>query len=168
MAVAEAFTLPAQPTTGRAALFPLGGDGVQSPISAYAVESELASDASGGLSVTTITLDQRYASLVQVLSSEIESAAAAVVVSHRLINDEFDQYLENQTQQFEGVGLLATTVVRPPGMILVRTGSNTPQIVVSAPNTDTETVIIRLRLYNFVFELRQLAPNWLTMANIPR
>lgn len=168
MSVAEIVSLPAQPAVGLVEYIPLGGDGVNAPIATWAIEVTLASDGSGGTNAITVNFDPRYSSVVQFMTVTIGGSVADVVTQARFQNTPCDMYEQNTATLLTSFNGLAIAQVRPPGMIFTQAGAVVPFCLSTIANTDTETHTIRLRMYNFVKELRQLAPNWLTMFNLPR
>lgn len=168
MSVIIDLTLPGQPASGLVEVIPLGGDGVNAPINVVAVEVDSVADASGGSNQINVTLDPRYSTVVQYCSARVAFASAGTACYFLIRNTPCDAFETIRTQLFASWFAVATADLLPPGMILTTVGSNRPLIRIDVPNTDTETLTVRLRMYNFVKELRQLAPNWLTMFNLPR
>ncbi len=78
MAVTETVTLPAQPTTGRVHIVPLGGDGFVAPHSMYTIsDMQVTGDAGGGVARLTIIFDDRHCSLLGWCSLRIEQGTPA-------------------------------------------------------------------------------------------
>lgn len=168
MSVTATIALPSQPATGLLEYIPLGGDGIQAPHGVYALEAALSSDGGGGTNTITVEMDPQYSTLVQYVTIAMGSSAAAQITFLQVRNtvcDTYDVNILNVWTSFNGLG---QAVVHPAGLILASTGSTTPQVISTAVNTDTETHTLRIRMYLFVKELRQYAPNWMTMFNLPR
>jgi len=160
--------LPDQPTTGTTHILPLGGDGVQAPISLQVVQMDVASDASGGSSNLSIASDPRYTSLIAWLTVTFTSSAAATVGRVTIQNSSAWQWSETRLNVNFATQARAIATFEPPPILLTNDSVFTGQLLSAWDNVDTETQELRVSILNFDRNLRQLAPHWLTLLNTSR
>ncbi len=79
MSVSETCALPGQPTAaGSSQYIPLGGDGVNTPFAAYAINDMIATgDAGGGVLDSIVTFDTRYVALIGYIDIRLAMATPA-------------------------------------------------------------------------------------------
>lgn len=165
MAVASSVTLPAQPAAGFVTYIPLGGDGWVAPQSMFEVLVQLASDASGGNSVTTIVRDDRFESVITRAETIISSAAAAADVQFELntgITGRIPAISQSLNHRTALTGSSHKSWDLPP-IFEFR------NLVCRTDNVDaTEVVNLRCWVYNFRISASQRTPLPILLASLPR
>lgn len=167
MSVAATLQVPEQPAAGGLEYLPLGGDGFSAPQSAYAVNVQLASDASGGTSTITINFDPQFLGLVSYVETVV-TGASADVPSRRTIGLSTFESMHDAEDAEEGEGTTVVRLWRPPGAMATQVGGFVPNIVGRIPNTNTETHFLTARIYNFNKRAREFTPLYLLLQNLPR
>ena len=164
MSVSAQTALPAQPTTGSVALVPLGGDGWVAPHSAYTIEQTVTHDASGGSATNEIRFDPRYTQLLSYINCLQTSGADAVEVAFSVECSSNDRILVIKSLPLVAVSGLSTTntgLWTPPAILCsagLGVAGDLPFFRVVVDNVDTETTIMRARVYNFDKRARERVP----------
>lgn len=161
ISVTEAFTLPAQPTStnGSTQYVPLGGDGFSAPKAAYMVRgARIAGDASAGLATINITMDDRFTSMIQYVTGQIDEAAA---------DSDFSWFISSPFMASvitKGVDLAGNVAFSPnlghtwnPVPILLP-GQQAGLLSVGWPNVDADTFFCDALIYLFDIDVRQKSP----------
>jgi len=164
VSVTSAFELPAQPTNGTVGLQPLGGNGFTAPHSVYSVFEQVTHDASAGNASISCRFDPRYTQLVSYIGVGQTSGAATVDYFLEIECSDVDRIAvvkEAPLISVVGLGITNQALWTPPA-ILCSAGlgavTDTPFFRVVTTNTDTESTILRARVYNFDKRARELVP----------
>jgi len=160
MSVAFAVTIPTQPVTGALVYIPLGGDGFSAPQSAWGiVASTLAGDVSGGQAGMDVTLDDRYTSLVSFVAPQVNMGTEAdLEVQMRLVGNTTPNMVENITLVAAAITSDAAGLWIPPAWICPG-GDQVCTVSFVAPNTDGDTLVLSLLVYNFDIRAREVTPS---------
>lgn len=140
---------------------PLGGNGFTGPHSAYALEAQLAGDASGGTATVACRMDERFVCLVSYMACRIDGAAADVdyqlfvIASETVVQAGTMKYMS-----FAGSAQAAVVWTPPPILLSAGPGAATsrPLIRFVAPNTNGDTYTLGGRIYNFDKRVRESVP----------
>lgn len=174
MSVEEIIELPGQPATGLNDHIPLGGDGFISPQSLTIVSADLESDASGGKNQITVRFDPRYTSIVSYAAIAVESGAATIGGRLEIRTSAFENVaIMNEMPVVAVSGIAATnSLLWTPPALMVSAGpglaADPPVLRATIDNTDTETLRLRARIYNFDKRAREIAPLHLLLSSLTR
>lgn len=164
MAVTVDSALPNQPADGEVQLTPLGGDGFVAPHSLYTVRTVLTHDASGGLAALSVRFDPRYTQLLVYFHVEQKSAPGTkeVLMSIQCTASDVLQ-IHQVIPAISIAGQTATNMVlwTPPAILCsapLGEDSAPPFFRVLCANVDTESTIIRARVFNFDKRAREVVP----------
>lgn len=163
IAVAAAFTLPNQPTTGGTVTYvPLGGDGFSAPFAAYGIKTFAAvGDVSGGSVVMTATFDPRYCSLVAFATIQITQGTAADADARVLLRgDSVPSVLLQETLDSVPITASAFQVARTFAFapLIIPGGGENGQLQVSFTNVDADVFFVDAMIYLFNIRVRELTP----------
>lgn len=176
MSVTTELTLPDQPVSGSLKYEPLGGDGYTSPMGAYNVRVNSASDASGNYNVVSIGFDDQYLCLVSAINIGVEGAAANVpfyCIFQCGPQDNVQKSDDLELSAITGVSAkLANYLWEPPALLCSgppRGASLTaPYVSAYVDNTNGETLSLGLRMYLFAKDARERVPVWALVRNLQR
>lgn len=184
MTVTTSVQLPNQPSVGVVRNEGLGGDGWRAPFSLTSVVMQSVSDASGGHNVAQIRFDPNYVQLINYFAVTVQSAAAAVPCFLEIVPEAigtsavgtFAAIRQNLTIPLIAVSTLTTTVTAtwfPPPLLITADPSSVtagiaPFVRAFIDNTDTETLTVTARIYNFDKRAREAVPLDLLLASVPR
>ena len=174
MAVDATVALPAQPTVGSTNLIPLGGDGWVAPHSVYSVDQQVVHDASGGIANNQVRFDPRYTQLVSYMLAEQTSGAATVLMTYTIQCDAQDRIAVTVPlllQAQSGLSVTNRGLWTPPAMLCsagLGADDDPPFVSLITDNTDTETTVLRVRIYNFDKRARERVPLPQLLASLYR
>ena len=171
MSVSETIALPAQPSTGRTALIPLGGDGFEAPISYTALEAQLTGDASGGNATIKVEIDDRYTQLLAyaVLSHDQSSAVAYRVDFQCTTEDQLIESGEIQGYASGTTGRIGNYIWEPPAALCAAApGGQRPNLRYQAANVNGAQYVLNCKFLNFDRRAREEVPLYVLLANINR
>jgi len=166
VAVAEAFTLPAQPTAGGADFVPLGGDGWTSPQSMHILRDVLLTmDATGGNAVMTITTDVRFSQVVPWVQLGVIGAVDAEPFSMALVSRQ--RQGQGQSVQLQATSNFtalngASAFWSPPPVVDV------DQIIITIANVDGDTLVVNGIVYNYKLRATEKVPIGVLLDVLPR
>ncbi len=156
MSVAEAIALPAQPTIGAVVRIPLGGDGMNAPHSAYCVNFfGLTADASGGTGQLSITMDDRYCSLVGFAQGFIDGTSTDQVVRYQLTGEGTPTIVDNRTLLGHTSKTDVSGIWYPPTWVLPG-GNQVCTLRLVVDNVDGDDPSLTCVVYNFDIRAREL------------
>ncbi len=165
MAVADTFALNEQPGVGFSNYIPLGRFGDFAPHSMYEVSASLASDATGGNNVITITSDPRFATICTLMNAPYSGAAAGIEILFQMRdtskNGAFARGFANAVP-IATVGGFSLAVWNPPPIMTMDTWS------LLVANTDADISVFNAWFYNFDIRILEKSPMWRILANLPR
>lgn len=166
MAVTEAFTLPAPPTTGSVEYLPLGGDGFSAPFAAYnVINAQVSGDASAGRASITCNMDSRYCALVAYASVAIEQGTSADAdVKVFLAGESFAEQTFQAPVESISATIASRTVTKTwnptpfvlPGARLQ--DATQPRLDFRALNVDGDEFFLSALIYLFNVRVRELTP----------
>lgn len=171
MAIADTFTLPAQPALGSVVYTPLGGNGFSAPHSMYDITFQIIGDASGGNVVLDIIYDSRFTGMINWLCMTANSAAAdlgcVMVVSTA---EPSGQGFQDAAPMLQATGLsLGTTKPwQPPPVAFTSTQNFDPTITSIFANNNLKEFNFTAQIYNFAKRAREKTPMFQLAANLPR
>lgn len=164
MAVTTNLQLPGQPGTGSTEIIPLGGDGFISPHSVTVGQVESDSDASGTSNEINIRFDTRFTQLVAYVVTTVKGTAADVNIDFAL---NVSSAYQAKTRVVGPIALISgmngdIVVSWSPIPVLVVAGTGAlgspPEIRVTIPNVDNETLVINFQIFNFDRRARERTP----------
>lgn len=168
MAVTTSVLLPNQPAAGSTIFVPYGGNGTQSPTSAYAVRIDSTGDASGGDQQVIITPDPQFTSVVSYMHAVVIGATANVPVRIGINPDDPANSNVFGNATYANVGLGASSAragifYTPPPMLLVGRdhpveAGDQPQLHVTFANQNGREVRLYALIYNFLRDVAQTTP----------
>jgi len=162
MAVDNSFTLPDQPLVsvfGTSTYVALGGDGLSSPRGAYSIRSaRITGDASGGLAAINVTMDNRFTSLIQYVTGQVDEVAAATDFKWVITSDsqasaiDIGSDVNRDTDFFANAG----HTWMPPAILLP--GNENSRLIMEWPNVLNDTFFLDTLIFLFDIDVRQKAP----------
>lgn len=173
MSVSGSITLPlvgSANSTAQAKEVSLAGNGYWSPHSAWHVRFRLDADASGGSQTATIHLDQRWASMLAMVSVNCGSLAAAKRIGLFVTIDEDLSMGTEILLPEHGTLTSRKGIWTPQPQILVAPpgASFTNNVLLDTANVDTENVTMELVLYNFKKDAPKVTPITILNNCLPR
>lgn len=165
MAIADTVTLPAQPTSGRVHIVPLGGDGFTAPHSMYTIsDMALTGDVAGGSLQMDIIFDERYCSLVQFVTFRNAQATPADAEFKVSIFSVDDNFTPVQLVQGDLTAVAATidssslALTWNPTPILFGGGPAIGRIRLRLKNVDADVVRLSATIFLFNIRVRETTP----------
>jgi len=164
IAVSVAVTLPAQPAVGRVTYIPLGGDGKMSPIAAYSVVGVgVTGAAGGGSALMTVTMDDRYSSLIQYVSWSNDQVARAdadfrtrIATPIRLTPILSDSGLQTSISSSIASATVSRTWAPPP--VILGGGSSPGFLEHAMLNVADDEYLLNAMVFLFDIRVRELTP----------
>lgn len=162
MSVSVTLNLPEQPSSGLLQIKPLGGDGYTSPQSYYLLEINQVSGAGGGTNTILVNLDPQYQCVVALMQTNLASPAADRVVRLDIFPEGlFPEFSIQAVMAFDAdVG--SNLMYSPPPLF------NQRRVSAITDAVDTETLALRLVIYNFKRDAFQKVPLNILLESLPR
>lgn len=158
MSVTESLVLPAQPTSGKVTLVPLGGDGFSAPHAAYMIETMLATgDASGTFVRLQVTMDERFCSLPSYVTGQIGQATPADADYRWTFGTTVDQGVLVNTADVVSSAVNCAKTWRPPPVIQPG-GGKAAKLFMTYKNVDGDTYFLDSLIYLFDIRARERGP----------
>ncbi len=156
MSVSDSFVLPGVPAIGTVELIPLGGDGMSAPHSCYTVSFfEVAADASAGTAQLTVTLDDRYCSLIGWATAFIDGTNTSQVVRMQITGAGTPAIIDNITLDGFAEQSDVSKIWYPPTWVLPG-ATRVCSIRFTCKNTDGDDPTLSFVVYNFHIQAREL------------
>jgi len=168
VSVTETVTLPAQPVSGVVRYVPLGGDGIEQPLAAYAIRTwALTGDATAGNVAFILNMDDRYCSLISYYSMRLTQATPADADIRRSVTAAttgaaVDTNVITSISGTVSSGACAQTFVPPP--VVMPGGSDRAVLTLRLLNVDTDVFQFDALIYLFSIRARELTPMWPLLA----
>jgi len=172
--VSTSVDLPEQPVLGNTTYIPLGGDGFSAPFASYSLQGFRATgDASSGRVQLTCVMDDRFCSLVQFVTLEIQQGTEASA-DFRMFIGSTAPIAKIPRQEVSGVIQSIDTLVTNgieisrtwnPAPYILPGGREAPTVTVQALNVDADEYFVDINILLFNIAVRETSPMSILLGN---